>query len=79
MIIFNTKKQLFYQKVRIDKVRRTIWGCISCVLGNSEIKKVVGQSERLESLYKLIIGANSSHYFEENSDTIVAEPEVGYN
>ena len=48
-----------------------IWEC--------EIKKVASREERLKSLYYQIIAPNVSYDFEENPDTIAAEPEEGYN
>ena len=48
-----------------------IWEC--------EIKKVAEREDRLESLYNHIVGPKISYDFEENPDTIAAEPEEGYN
>ena len=47
-----------------------IWEC--------EIKKASMREERLESLFKQIIGSDSSYDFKDNPDTIAAEPKVGY-
>ena len=73
------------QKIRRNKARDIVndyvlqtegWRVIR--IWECEIKKVVGREERLKSLYHQIFGPNSSYDFEENPDTIAAEPEEGY-
>ena len=48
-----------------------VWEC--------EIKKVSTREERLEALYHQIIDSNSFYKFEENPNSMAAEPEEGYN
>lgn len=80
-----SNKFFWDQKIRRNKARDIAnnyvlqtegWRVIR--LWECEIKKVSDREERLESLYRQIIGSNSSYDFGEKPDTIAAEPEAGY-